>query len=67
MGIHRDTRTQRRLTPSVQRGDFLASREKALIYDIKWGVEGPFRILLGKLPIQCPYFHALSPESRVQH
>ena len=63
MGVHRDTRVQRRLTPSVQGTDFLASREKALIDDIKWGVEGPFRILLGKRPIQCPCFHALSPES----
>jgi hypothetical protein len=63
MRVHRYRRAQCGLTPSVERGDFLASREKTLIDDIKWGVEGPFRVLLGKLPIQYPCFHALSPES----
>jgi hypothetical protein len=63
LSVNGGGRSERRLPPAVQRRDFLTPREKALINDIEWGVEGPFRGLLGKLPVQCPCPHALSPES----
>ena len=56
-------RAQSCLTPTVQRRQLFASGEEALINDLEWRVEGAFRLLFCKPPVQCPCPHALSPES----
>ena len=61
--FHVNRRAKSCLTPAVQRRQFFASREEALINDLEWRIEGAFRLLLRKPPVQCPCPHALSPES----